>query len=278
MQTRVSCSKRPYAALLAAVTWLALATCSDDPETVPQLCYPGSESICTCADTRPGTKRCNTDGLSYGECRCTTLFGVDGGQPSPPVGDATVSPVDAAADAEAPRADASTDAGTDASADAGSDASGADAGSDATDAGRDAGSDAGADAATDAGSDAGRSDAGARPDASATDLGSTPGDDRRDFTACSPGSSCDLRTLSCCYAGTNDLACRTPSACTNPGALCDGPEDCLVGERCCVFVGFNPRSYCATTCDRAEPTACHTNTDCSNNSTCMQTQNIGLCS
>jgi hypothetical protein len=48
----------------------AVAACSGD-EKLEKLCTPDANVFCRCDDRTEGTKKCGSDGRSFGECKCT---------------------------------------------------------------------------------------------------------------------------------------------------------------------------------------------------------------
>ena len=71
------------------------------------------------------------------------------------------------------------------------------------------------------------------------------------------GATCDVAMQQCCADGNNAPRCiRAGDECPGPGALCDGPGDCLGDESCC---GDSQTVACFTSCKRY---VCVTGADC----------------
>lgn len=95
------------------------------------------------------------------------------------------------------------------------------------------------------------------------DMVSAPAD-MTSFAGVYCGTMICLKPTSECCAGQTTVICQTPaSACTGRPFDCDGPEDCMSGERCC---GSTNGSMCGGSggsgCSNGDVPLCHTVADC----------------
>lgn len=91
---------------------------------------------------------------------------------------------------------------------------------------------------------------------------------RLDQTCVAPTPECcDLPTGTDTCIGTND-------ACAGERLECDGPEDCPVGDECCLFQGQGSRCIQAGVCGTTGSISnemCHEHTDCEQGELCCGT-------
>lgn len=60
------------AVLFAASLACTITTGMDASTDGPTSCVPGSTNACTCSSGRAGAQICNSDGMAYGACNCTS--------------------------------------------------------------------------------------------------------------------------------------------------------------------------------------------------------------
>jgi hypothetical protein len=102
------------------------------------------------------------------------------------------------------------------------------------------------------------------------------------YTEGLPSATC-AAPQHCCfnnYSSEHDGACTT-ATCTYGTILCDGPEDCTSGQRCCAHAIVDPDDgvtgyllACQSTACGAAPAnqeLCHTSDTCSNGGSCVST-------
>jgi len=92
------------------------------------------------------------------------------------------------------------------------------------------------------------------------------------------GQACDLATSSCCFnvLGGGDTC---PALGANPDAApsclfdmtCDGREDCMNGDSCCVrFMGMRIIGRCAASCAAPSTPGCHSASECPDGLACCR--------
>lgn len=108
------------------------------------------------------------------------------------------------------------------------------------------------------------------------DAGYTPG-----VVTC--GSATCTSTEECCVdPRTRALSCVPTGTCGSVSLGCDGPEDCMTGQTCCVQDIRNPAVAChaASECGMVPLvgtlTACHTDTDCGGAGNCCNVSGRSL--
>ena len=87
--------------------------------------------------------------------------------------------------------------------------------------------------------------------------------------------SCVAPTPQCCDLATGiDTCIAANGACAGDRLECDGPEDCFVGQECCLFDGQGSRcldeGICGTTGSISNE-MCHVQGDCDLNEMCCGT-------
>ncbi|MBZ0230722.1 MAG: hypothetical protein K8M05_00100 [Deltaproteobacteria bacterium] len=115
----------------------------------------------------------------------------------------------------------------------------------------------------------------ASTDAAASD-GAIDGARSGDGVVCARADqACVEPTPECCDVMTGTDTCvATTEACAGDRLECDGPEDCAVGDECCLFQGQGSRCIQAGVCGTTGAISnemCHAPTDCAQGEMCCGT-------
>ncbi len=110
---------------------------------------------------------------------------------------------------------------------------------------------------TNAGDDGGANDAGNTTGLTG-DNPDTLGDDAPGAVACGKGAAC-ASGQKCCAFAAGSSTCKASCGFGDTEAICDGPEDCPIGQFCCSGIA---KSYCGDDCTGSDFVGCHTLDDC----------------